>query len=107
MTADVRSPTPQMAVMGALALEIFTTHIERSVLMAHPGDRLHSLTEIAEALAELVRVVAEERAYAVTDLRLPDESVRGLARRLRLDESRVRQMLAAVAEPDSAPDERG
>lgn len=78
--------------------------------IADPGVRLAELTAFGDALAELVSAVAEERAYAIDAIRLPataggrPEAIRPLARRLRMDESRVRQLLRLIegAETDSA-----
>lgn len=101
---DVRTPSPPTALSTAGAWALYVQLVEPAVLMAHPGDRYHALTELAGELAELARVVREERAYAVAALRLPGEGVRALATRLPADESLARQLLKAAeaAEGDSA-----
>lgn len=103
-TAAMRSPTPQTAILSAAAADLCALHLAPLMGIADPGVRLDRLTQLGEALAELGQAVAEERGYALAALRLPRESVRKLAVRRGMHESRVRQLLALIegAETGSA-----
>lgn len=103
-TTEVRSPTPQTAILSPAAAELCAQHLAPLMAIADPAVRLARLTALGDALAELAQAVAEERAYALAALRLPRESVRKLAARRGMHESRVRQLLALIegAEPHSA-----
>lgn len=110
MTTAVRTPTPQTAILSPAAADLCARHLAPLMDIADPGLRLDALTAFGNALAELVQAVAEERAYAIAAQRHPatadqkQEGVRPLARRLGMDEARVRQLLRLIegAETDSA-----